>query len=373
MGKDLRGKELGKGIIQEKTGQYMARFVDRYGKRQARRFDKLQDCRQWLADATYIDEHSNINVPANMTVDAWYEQWLSIKSQSVKMGTVINYKRVYENHIKPVLGGMILRDVRSIHCQLVLTKMGEHKRKNSTIKNVKEVMFNIFNYAYDSEIIISNPCKKSVKHNVGKESKPREALTKPEQQKLLEISRQYEYDLHYRFVLQTGARVGELSGFTWDDVDFQKKTIKVSQIAEYYAEQGGWIIDTPKTNNGIRTIPLTDEALRILYQQKEYRKTLPVIPIQWSNHIFLGEDGCPVRDNMYNSRLYSICKRAKIPKISMHILRHTFATRCIEAGMKPKTLQQLLGHASIAITMNLYVHTTDDEKRAEIDLVQHAL
>lgn len=79
--------------------------------------------------------------------------------------------------------------------------------------------------------------------------------------------------------------------------------------------------------------------------------------------MFLCRKGTPVKNSTYDTALFKICDKAKIPRFSMHILRHTFATRCIEAGMKPKTLQMLLGHSNIGITMNLYVHTTEEEKK----------
>lgn len=89
--------------------------------------------------------------------------------------------------------------------------------------------------------------------------------------------------------------------------------------------------------------------------------------------MFLCRKGTPVKNSTYDSNLFKICDKAGIDRFSMHVLRHTFATRCIEAGMKPKTLQKLLGHSSIQITMNLYVHVTEDEKKKEIELVAEAL
>lgn len=83
--------------------------------------------------------------------------------------------------------------------------------------------------------------------------------------------------------------------------------------------------------------------------------------------MFFCRRGTPVKNSTYDSALFKICEKVGIPKFSMHVLRHTFATRCIEAGMKPKTLQTILGHSNIGITMNLYVHTTEDEKLKEIE------
>ena len=84
MGKDLRGKEIGEGIYQQPNGTYCARFVDKFGKRKSKRSKKLQEVRQWIADATYIDEHSDIEQATNMLVDAWFDYWIDIKKKTVR-------------------------------------------------------------------------------------------------------------------------------------------------------------------------------------------------------------------------------------------------------------------------------------------------
>ena len=93
----------------------------------------------------------------------------------------------------------------------------------------------------------------------------------------------------------------------------------------------------------------------------------------YTDTVFLCRKGTPVKNSTYDSNLFKICDKAGIDRFSMHILRHTFATRCIEAGMLPKTLQKIMGHSNIGITMNLYVHITEDEKQKEIDMVADAL
>ena len=102
-------------------------------------------------------------------------------------------------------------------------------------------------------------------------------------------------------------------------------------------------------------------------------RTGEMVGLRWSDVVFLCKKGTPVKNSTYDTMLFKLCDKAGIDRFSMHVLRHTFATRCIEAGMKPKTLQTILGHSNIGITMNLYVHTTEEQKHKEIDLVADAL
>lgn len=373
MGKDLRGKEIGEGIYQQPNGTYCARFVDKYGKRKSKRSKKLQEVRQWIADATYIDEHSDIEQATNMLVDAWFDYWIDIKKKTVRPNTVRNYSERYYQNIQKVIGKKLLSEVKPIHCQKIFTNMAEEGYRTSTIYQTRISLFNMFEFAKENDVIINNPCKKSVKSDMGKPSEKKEALSIEVQKRFLEYAEGQSYENQFRFVLQTGLRTGELVGLKWEDIDFENKTLKVQRSMEYRYSVGVWRVGEPKSKSGYRTIPLTDEAIRILKEQKEKNKKIKVISKEWAEQVFLCRKGEPIKNSTYDTALFKICDKAEIKRFSMHVLRHTFATRCIEGGMMPKTLQKILGHSNIGITMNLYVHITEEEKQREIDLVASAL
>lgn len=373
MGKDLKGKELGVGITQQKNGLYNAGFVDKLGKRRVKRFKKLQECRKWLDEAKYIDEHSSITEANAMMVDAWFEYWISIKEKTVRPNTVRNYRERYHRNISKVIGKMLLIDVKPIHCQKIFSDMADEGYKTTTIYQTRITLYNMLDFAKENDVIINNPCKKSVKSDMGQPSDKKEALTIDVQRKFLEAVTDQSYENQYRFVLQTGLRTGELVGLKWDDIDFKNKTLTISRTMEYRYKVGEWRIGPPKSESGYRTVPLTDEAIRILKAQKEKNSKIKMIPMEWADQVFLCRKGEPVKNSTYDTALFKICDKVGIKRFSMHVLRHTFATRCIEAGMMPKTLQKILGHSNIGITMNLYVHITEDEKHKEIELVAGAL
>lgn len=373
MGKDLRGKELGVGISQREDGWYVGRYTNKHGKRVQKVFNKIQECRKWLADERYMDEHSNIDFPEEITVNAWFEYWIDIKKRTVRYNTVRNYTERYFRNIKPVIGTKLLSAVNTIHCQMIMNNMADEGYKTTTIYQTRIALYNMLDYAYQNEIIRKNPCTKVVKFDIGKASKKKEALTIAMQRIFCNSIVGSAYEYQYRFLMQTGLRTGELVGLKWSDVDFENRTITISRSMEYRHSTKEWRIGEPKSSSGYRTIPLTDEAIEILRLQKKKNNSIAVISIEWTEYVFLCKKGTPVKNSTYDTALFKLCEKANLPKFSMHILRHTFATRCIEAGMKPKTLQTILGHSNIGITMNLYVHTTDEEKHKEIDRIADAL
>ena len=373
MGKSLKGKELGVGISQQTNGLYVARFTDRFGRRKSKRFKKLQECRQWIANATYIDEHSDLENVTDMLVDAWFEYWIDLKKKTVRPNTVRNYSERYERNIKNVIGNKLLTEVKPIHCQKIFSDMADEGYKTTTIYQTRIALYNMLEFAKENEVIITNPCKKSVKSDIGKPSDKKEALTIDDQRRFLAAAKGQSYEYQYRFALQTGLRTGELVGLKWEDINFERKTLTIERSMEFRYKVGEWRVGPPKSKSGYRTIPLTDEAICILKAQKEKNRKIKVIDKERADTVFLCRKGQPVKNSTYDTALFKICDKAGIKRFSMHVLRHTFATRCIEGGMMPKTLQKILGHSNIGITMNLYVHITEEEKQKEIDLVAEAL
>lgn len=371
MGKDLKGKKLPAGICQRKDGLYTARFTSKSGRRVEKFFKKVNEAKKWLEDAKYEDKHNNIGASSQMTVDAWFDYWINeIKKPTVRWNTVRNYTERYEHNIKPYLGNMVISEVKPLHCQNVLNGMNE-KYKGSTMEQCRITMCSMFYYAAINGIIPVSPINKMVKLPKPVEKKVR-FLTLEEQNKFLDVARGTSNYYQFLLILQTGLRTGEMMGLKWEDVDFKKRKIHVRRTLEFRYGYQEFKVGEPKTKHGYRTIPMTQVAYEVLKIKEAEKTTRKVSDIRYADFVFLNRKGAPTKNSAYDTTLYKLSEKAGIEHFSMHTLRHTYATRCIEAGMRPKTLQEILGHANIGITMNLYVHNTEEEKEKEIKKFENA-
>lgn len=358
MGKNLKGKEIGKGISQRDDGDYCARVTDATGKRHQKRFRTLTEAREWMATVDF-DSILGCRNYDNMTMDSWFDIWLNeIKKDTILCTTYSRLKVEYNTHIRDVLGHMKVKSVRRLDCQRIVSNMIDKGNKASTIEMVIGELKTLLSDAVSNNIAFKNPCD-GIKLPQ-KDTVERRVLTIDEQRKFIEYLAEHpsKYSNMFMLMLETGLRVGEALGLQWSDVDFENRVLHIQHNVVRNKITKELEIHNPKTNAGKRKIPLTENAIKILKKTKANR---PLVITQWTNHVFADKKGEIHQSNATTSIMYAISDNMGVPHFTCHTLRHTFATRCIEAGMKPKTLQKILGHSDISVTMNLYVHVTNDE------------
>lgn len=384
MGKNLKGKECGKGISQRKDGKYTARFTPKNGGRREKHFDTLPEARNWLADAQYEDKHGRVITNPDMTVDQWHTFWMENLICDLSPNTRRNYHERYKINAQPIIGSMRLSDVKPMHCKIILNRM-EAVYAGSTIRQTYIAMGTMFRSAVNNKMIFEHPMD-GVRY-----TKPVRAvddikfLTVEEQKTFMEAAKRSHNYRQYALLLETGLRTGELIGLTWDAIDWKKRTLTVNKTLEYRHKQGHWRAGPPKTATSYRTIPLTNRAYEILkecYSERKTRKESDTLSqiltyidrrtgetkyMIMKDLVFINfRTGEPAKNSSYDTHLYKLCAEAGIKRFCMHALRHTYATRAIESGMQPKVLQKLLGHKSIKTTMDRYVHVTDDSMTSAI-------
>lgn len=259
-----------------------------------------------------------------------------------------------------------------------------------TIEHAKITLHAIFKSAVENDYLQKNPAD-NLKIKTRNDDKERRVLTREEQKTFKEYAKNTLYYNAYCLALETGLRVGEIGGLKWSDIDFDNKALAVQRTILQDAKKGGFYFGTPKTKQSKRIVPLTDEAILILNDQKELQNKLKAKSINWNYKweglVFTTINGNPVGAATFRNMMIRIVKNInfdheckskdgkyeEFEHCSMHSLRHTFATRCIENGIQPKTLQRILGHSTINTTMDLYVHVTDEQMFKEIEKMNKTL
>lgn len=385
MGKNLKGKEIGKGLCQKSDGTYLARFVNCRGKRVEKCFKTLPEARNWLDEARQADKETNALLSPEITVDKWFEFWIKNLVADLAPNTLRNYRERYTRDARPIIGGLRLSDVKPMHSQMILKQM-EANYAGSTMRQTYIMLGTMFKSALVNGMITKHPLD-----NV-KTTKPVKAindinfLTVGEQEKFLEVAKKSPHYLQYCFLLETGLRTGELVGLTWDKIDWEKKTLTVNKSLEYRHSTQYWRAGPPKSLSSYRTIPLTKRAFTILImlhaerpkikESPELSQVLEFMDLRsgkidsfvMRDLVFINKrTGMPTKNSTYDTNLYKLCERAEIKHISMHSLRHTYATRAIERSINPKVLQKLLGHSTVQMTMDRYVHVSEDSMYEAIE------
>jgi len=385
MGKDLKGRELGKGILQRKDGKYCARYVDAYGKRIMIYNWDLKELQKELNTKQYeVDHHLNL-LDETITVDEWYEKWLTVyKKNTVRESTLRLYKDIYRRMISPTLGKMKLNSVRKIHVQNLVNELHETKGYSwEVLDKVRRILNDMYGRAIEDDFAIKNPTK-GVRIPT-KKSDGYHVLTTDEQALFFETAAGTYYDNMFNVAVNTGLRPGELFALTKDDLDMKKKVIHVTKTLLYAKFDGetkkSFRIGPPKTKTSVRDVPINSTCEKYLFRQFTLKnmisKKFPKED-EFANLLFVTKLNTPINVQIFNDAIRRIIdlrnemmdEFEQLPVFGGHTFRHTFATRCLEAGVKPKTIQSYLGHATLEMTMNLYVHTTDNVKQEEIELLE---
>ena len=297
-----------------------------------------------------------------MTYKNWLNEWLThyIKPSS-KQRTFEQYSKVAQIHILPYLGDIELTDLTPFVLQKFITDLTTNGNKRTgkglSPNFVKTILSVIQNSLKTAHLVGYLP-----EYSANKIKRPKivekqvECFTIQEQKKIEEAALSAKKDKYRGIVLclYTGLRIGELLALTWNDIDFEKSILSVTKTCHDGNENGKHIriIDTPKTENSRRQIPLSKTLVKMLKEMKKKSKCEFVI----------ADGEKPIFIRSYQRTFELLLKKLGLPHKGFHSLRHTFATRALECGMDVKSLSEILGHKNATITLNRYAHSLWEHK-----------
>lgn len=400
MGKDLKGKELGKGISQRADGRYIARFTSKTGKRKTLYDFKLNELKRKLREAVYEDEHGLNGNGESITLNAWYVTWTELyKKKTVKMTTIYKNHSYYNSRVKNSIGKMYLQDIKTYHVQKFLNDLIDSGLAHGTVSNIRFMLSDMLDKAVLSEYIRKNPC---IGVEMPKEvKKERRVLTKEEQEKFFTFASSYIHINVLKFAVTTGCRIGEVLGLKWEDCDFGKREITINKTIHYSkasspVEGSKFFYTTAKTISSNRVIPMTDEVYEILQnqkikqtEQKMWKRSIWRQHKEFQNLVFTCSDGSPVYYYNVNSAIKDYVAKINVieielakeekrePKIfelfTCHTLRHTSVTYKLKlSGGDIKAVQGDSGHAQADMVTEVYGHILDEDRKKNAQLIEDA-
>ncbi len=365
----------GENIYKRKDGRWEGRYIKNrtvagkaiYGYVYAHSYKetrtKLQDAiRDWHSSEQTCQEETETTDFQSLA-----EEWFCHMKPLVKESTYRKYSNLWQSYIRPQLGHMQIPDIsQSIleeYCTALLTSGGS-KGEGLSAKTVSDTMSLIrcvLQFCISKKIMVSCDTRMIT---VKQSAKKMRVLTVNEQQILCNhiYSDLSPQNVGVLFCLFTGIRIGEICALKWEDISFSEKTVHIHQTMQRIQideteNKTKIIITTPKSTCSIRTIPLPDELVSVL-------KT---VTGPASGYFLTGSDKRWIEPRTMQYHFKSLLKRCKIDDANYHALRHTFATRCVELGFDVKSLSEILGHASVNITMNRYVHPSMNLKRKNME------
>ena len=388
--RDSKNRILHNGEVQLADGRYRFKYQDEEGKDHytySWRLDKndatppgkkhelslREKERQIQAD---LFDHIATN-GGNMTVLELVEKYLTTKT-GVRSSTRAGYKTVTNFLKKDPFGNRRIDKVRKSDAKCWLIKLQQEKGKSySAIHSIRGVLRPAFRMAYDDDLIRKNPFDFELMTVLVNDSVTREAITIAQERKLLKFIKEDKYFSKYYeaiyILFHTGLRISEFCGLTKGNLDFKKHCIVVDHQLQRTSEMK-LVIQAPKTESGVRMVPMTpevEECFKSIVKKRQAPRIEPMVH-GYSGFLFLDKNGMPtvaLHWEKYFQHIiekYNSIYKEQMPRVTPHVCRHTFCSNMARSGMNPKSLQYVMGHSDISVTLNTYTHFTFEDAEKEV-------
>lgn len=391
--RDNKGRKLFNGESQRKDGKYEYKYQDAWGKRKTVYSWKLtpadrvpagkRDDISLREKIKQIQKDLNSNITpdgGNFTVLELVKKYISQKT-GVRHNTRSNYNFVVNVIKKEAFGQKRIDKIKVSDAKEWLIKMQQMDgRGYSSIHTIRGVVRPAFQMAVDDDLLVKNPFEFQLNTVVVNDSVTREAITRQQERDFLEFVKN---DKHFRkyydgiyILFKTGLRISEFVGLTKKNLDFENSRIIVDHQLQRTRDMK-YIIEDTKTESGERMVPMTPEVKEAFQRILANRKNSKVEPMVdgYSGFLYLDKNGRPMvalhweKYFQHIRKKYNKIYRIQMPKVTPHVCRHTFCSNMAKSGMNPKTLQYIMGHSDISVTLNTYTHLNYDDAEEEMQKV----
>lgn len=390
--KDSKGRRLATGESQDKDGRYRYKYNDVFGKRKSVYSWRLTESDPYpkgkRRDISLREKEKEVekalrNAVAtnggNMTVLELVQKYISQK-RGVKHNTQANYNFVINVIKKEDFGARRIDTIKLSDAKTWLIKLQDDGRGYSSIHSIRGVVRPAFQMAVDDDLINKNPFEFQLATVVVNDSVTREAITRKQQREFLRFIKEDKHFSKYYdgiyILFYTGLRVSEFVGLTINDIEFDKERIKVDHQLQRTRNMEYEIL-TPKTEKGERYVPMQKDVadcFRRIIQNRKHPKIEPMID-GYSGFLFLDKNDMPMvalhweKYFQHIREKYNSIYKVQMPCITPHVCRHTFCSNMAKSGMNPKTLQYIMGHSDIGVTLNTYTHLQFEDALVEMKKV----
>ncbi|MCR4837565.1 MAG: site-specific integrase [Eubacterium sp.] len=388
--RDNRGRILHNGEIQKADGRYRFKYLDINGQEKmiySVRLDKndpmppgkknclsLREMERQIQADLFDQVVSN---GGNLSVLQLVEKYISTKV-NVRPTTKAGYNTVVRVLERDPFGKIRIDKVKISDAKTWLIKLQQKDgRSFSSIHSIRGVLRPAFQMAVDDDLIRKNPFGFELVDVVVNDSVRREAITRDEERKFLKfVKEDSHYSKYYEgiyILFKTGLRISEFCGLTISDIDFKRHSLKIDHQLQKKGK-AGYYIQTTKTEAGNRVIPMTpdvEECFRKIIKDRKPPKPEPLVDGR-AGFLYFDKDGSIVYALHWEHYFDHICKKynsiykIQMPKVTPHVCRHTYCSNMAKSGMNPKTLQYLMGHSSIGVTLDVYAHVNFDDAMDEV-------
>lgn len=388
--RDKKGRILLPGESQESNGSYSYRYTDQYGNRR-----KVTSWRLTKSDPTpprkkvkkslrEMEQEIQADLidgicGGEISVLELVDRYLATKT-GVRHNTQASYNFVRNLLAQDDFSQKQIAKVKLSDAKLYLINLQKQGRGYSSIKTVRGVLRPAFQMAVDDDMIRKNPFAFELATVVVNDSVTREAISRKEERAFLQFVKDHKHYCRYYdgiyILFKTGLRISEFCGLTISDVDFQEHTLNIDHQLQRKRDMT-YVIEPTKTGAGTRIIPMqkdVEEAFQNIIENRKRPSVEPVID-GYGGFLFLDKNEMPLvamhweKYFQHITERYNSIYKVQMPKVTPHICRHTYCSNMAKSGMNPKTLQYLMGHSDISVTLNTYTHIGYQDARDELERI----